>query len=51
MTNAFEEYFIKLNPDMNLEDLKLITKSLLFSLIPLHDNLKCVEYLNLLRNV
>ena len=51
MTYAFETHFIELNPDMNLEDIKLITKSLLFSLIPLHDNLKCVDYLNLLQNV
>lgn len=51
MTDAFENYFVILNPDMNLEDLKLITKSLLFSLIPLHDNLKCADYLNLLQNI
>jgi aminoglycoside phosphotransferase len=51
MTNTFEKHFIKLNPDMNLEDLKLITKSLLFSLVPLHDNLKCIHYLNLLQNI
>jgi len=51
MTDAFENYFIELNPDMNLENMKLITKSLLFSLIPLHDNLKCADYLNLLKNI
>jgi capsule biosynthesis phosphatase len=51
MTDAFETHFIELNPDMNLEDIKLITKSLLFSLIPLHDNLKCADYLNLLQNI
>jgi hypothetical protein len=51
MTDAFENHLIKLNPDIELEYVKLITKSLLFSLVPLHDNLKCADYLNLLQNI
>ena len=48
MISVFEEYFIKLYSIDELEDLKLITKSLLFTLIPLHDNELCYKYFNLI---
>ena len=44
----FEEYFMKLFGREKLKDLKMITRSLLFTLIPLHDNDKCIEYYNLI---
>lgn len=44
----FEEYFISLFSKEDLNNLKIITKSLLFSLIPLHNNDKCVEFYNLI---
>lgn len=34
-----------------LEKIKMITKSLLFTLIPLHDNDKCESYYNLISNI
>lgn len=48
MISYFEEYFIKLYDSKKLNDLKMITKSLLFTLIPLHDDNKCIEYYNLI---
>ena len=48
MINAFETYFIELYSNEYLNKLKVITKSLLFSLIPLHDNKLCDEYYNLI---
>jgi capsule biosynthesis phosphatase len=42
----FEKIFIEIFGE-RLCDLKLITSSLLFSLIPLHDNIKCQQYYNL----
>lgn len=44
----FEEYFISLFSKEDLKNLKIITKSLLFSLIPLHNNDKCVKFYNLI---
>jgi len=44
----FEEQFIKKFGNEQFEHLKYITASLLFSLIPLHDNKKCVDYYNLI---
>ena len=49
MINYFEEYFVKLFSRDDLKNIKLITKSLLFSLIPLHDNEKCADYYNLIQ--
>jgi capsule biosynthesis phosphatase len=48
--NIFEEYINKLynNNLKYLENIKLITISLLFSLIPLHDNQNCIKFYNLL---
>lgn len=48
MINVFEEYFIKLYSEEDLVNLKLITKSLLFSLIPLHNNDLCYKYYDLI---
>jgi len=51
MIKTFEEYFEELNTGLNLEDLKWVTKSLLFSLIPLHNNDKCKKYYELIDNI
>ena len=44
----FKEKFIDKFSINDFNNLKIITKSLLFSLIPLHDNVKCVEYFSLI---
>jgi hypothetical protein len=44
----FEEKFIKIYSEEYLIHLKIITASLLFTLIPLHDNEKCINYYNLI---
>lgn len=46
LIKIFEKLFIETFGD-RLHDLRLITSSLLFSLIPLHDNIKCQQYYNL----
>lgn len=51
MINGFEDFFIKKYSEQDFVNLKLITKSLLFSLIPLHDNEKCNEYFDLIMNI
>jgi capsule biosynthesis phosphatase len=51
MKNIFETYFIELYSPKDLENVKLITKSLLFSLIPLHNNEKCIQYFNLISKI
>jgi capsule biosynthesis phosphatase len=48
MINVFEEYFIHLYSEDDLVNLKIITKSLLFSLIPLHNNDLCYKYYDLI---
>lgn len=48
MIDFFKNEFIKHNSEEDFENLKLITKSLLFSLIPLHNNEKCNKYYNLI---
>jgi len=48
MINVFEEYFINLYSEDDLVNLKIITKSLLFSLIPLHNNDLCYKYYDLI---
>ena len=48
LVDFFIEYFIKMHGENNLKNLKMITKSLLFSLIPLHDNDKCEKFYNLI---
>lgn len=44
----FETYFQELYTRADFENLKIITKSLLFTLIPLHDNEKCTLYYELI---
>ena len=46
----FTDYFITLYSEEDLYNLKMITKSLLFSLIPLHDNNNCQKFYNLINN-
>lgn len=48
MLKEFENYFIELYSEDEFNNLKLITKSLLFSLIPLHHNELCYQYYNLI---
>ena len=49
MIKVFEDYFLKTYSQEDLQNLKLITKSLLFSLIPLHNNEKCQKYYDLIK--
>ena len=44
----FNQYFINKYSDKDFENLKVITQSLIFSLIPLHNNEKCNDYYNLI---
>lgn len=44
----FENYFIELFSRDTLNDLKNITNSLFFTLIPLHDNEKCKKYYDMI---
>jgi capsule biosynthesis phosphatase len=46
--NIFKNYFINNFSKEDFENLKIITKSLIFSLLPLHNNEKCIKYYNLL---
>jgi capsule biosynthesis phosphatase len=45
---CFEKYFIEIYSEKYLEILKTIVKSLLFTLIPLHNNDLCVKYYELI---
>ena len=44
----FKNYFINKFSEQDFENMKIITKSLIFTLIPLHNNNKCIKYYNLL---
>ena len=46
----FENKFLENNSKEDLENVKLITKSLLFTLIPLHNDDKCSKYYDLVLN-
>ena len=48
MICCFKDYFISKYSEKDFNNIKLITKSLLFSLLPLHDNEKCKSYYNLI---
>ena len=48
MVDIFTNYFITLYSENDFTNLKIITKSLLFSLIPLHNNDKCIQFYNLI---
>jgi capsule biosynthesis phosphatase len=48
---TFEKYFCELYSKNDFINVLMITKSLLFSLIPLHNNNKCYDYFNLINFV
>jgi hypothetical protein len=51
MKQIFIDYFIKSYSIDDFENLKIITKSLLFTLIPLHNNDKCYKYYDLISTI
>lgn len=51
MINCFKTYFIDLYSEEYFEILKTIVKSLLFSLIPLHNNDLCFQYYELIQSI
>jgi aminoglycoside phosphotransferase len=51
MKAVFEKRFLELHSIEDFDNLKLITKSLLFSLIPLHNNEKCFKYYELINKI
>ena len=51
MIDVFKNYFIDRFSEEDFENLKVITKSLIFTLIPLHNNEKCIQYYNLLFSI
>lgn len=50
MLDHFKKQFLTITNN-NFEDLQIITASLLFTLIPLHDNEKCTEYFELINKI
>ena len=50
MLEDFESIFLKWYTKRDFKNLKNITNSLLFTLLPLHDNNKCDKYYNLINN-
>lgn len=46
--HIFKNYFINKFTEQDFENMKIITKSLIFTLIPLHNNKKCINYYKLL---
>jgi len=51
LINIFENYIIKKYNYEYLNYIKIITKSLLFSLIPLHNNNNCLKFFNLIKKI
>jgi capsule biosynthesis phosphatase len=51
MIKCFQKYFIEFYSEKYFETLKIIVKSLLFTLIPLHDNVLCLKYYELINCV
>jgi hypothetical protein len=49
--NYFEERFLNIYSETDFYYLKIITASLLFTLIPLHNNDKCDDYYNLIHKL
>ena len=49
--NIFDSYIVNLYSKEKLDDIKQITKSLLLSLIPIHDNENCIKYYNLIKTI
>jgi len=48
--NFFIKYFLKFYSKDDLKNLKMITKSLFFSLIPLHDNENCNKFFEMINS-
>ena len=48
MIKFFTDYFLDSYTKKDLNNLKMITKSLIFTLIPLHNNDKCKLYYRLI---
>ena len=48
MIGLFKKHFLSKFTQEDFQNLKTITKSLLFTLIPLHNNDKCIHYYNLI---
>ena len=46
----FKSYFINIYDEPSFKFIQIVTKSLLFSLIPLHNNDKCYDYFNLINS-
>ena len=42
--DTFTKYFINKFSEQDFVNVKIITKSLIFTLIPLHNNEKCIKY-------
>jgi hypothetical protein len=51
MIETFESHIKEFLTDREIQMTKIITKSLLFSLIPLHHNEKCAKYYGLIDQV
>jgi len=51
MIKIFTDYFISKYSNDDFNNLKIITKSLLFTLIPLHNNNKCDDYYKLCQSL
>ena len=51
MIDIFKNYFIEMYSVEDFYNLQEITKSLLFTLIPLHNNEKCRFYYNLIFSI
>jgi hypothetical protein len=49
LIDYFKNRFIKKYSEKDFENVELITNSLLFTLIPLHDNDKCIDYYKLIK--
>ena len=48
MIDIFNKKILENYTNEDLENIKMITKSLLFTLLPLHNNNKCIKYYNLI---
>ena len=47
----FKKFIIDKFGEERFEDIKMITKSLIISLIPIHDNIKCYDYFKLIDRI
>ena len=51
LISVFDNYIKEKYNVSVLNHIKMITNSLLFTLIPLHDNSRCVKYYNLIKYI